>query len=79
MGYYDQPDPVERTLELECEAIPGEEDGATEVCGHIDTYDIVASSDGYFEFTCSKCGELQHRDDPALLYPEPDEDWGTDR
>lgn len=79
MGYYDQPDPIEISTERTCDVIPGEEDGATEVCGHEATYDLQVSRTGHHEFTCEKCGGLNDQEDDSLVYPEPDEDYGRDR
>lgn len=69
MGYYDQPTPIERTLELECEG-----DGDEVDCEQVAEYDVQIDG-GVFEWTCEKCGTEHTVSD---WYEEPDADAAND-
>lgn len=67
MGYYDQADPIEMTLKLECEE-PG--------CENVAEYDVqINPQGGYYEWKCSKC-DTPH--DGEWENPGPDSDLAMD-
>lgn len=67
MGYYDQPDPIEMTLELVCE---------NSDCENVAEYDVqINPQGGYYVWKCSKCGTVH---DGEWEDPEPDPDAAND-